>query len=351
MDTPVSVSLMMPADDPEGYGFSFLNDANDASSVSITLNSNQGGGRIPKTWILLDIQSTVDVFHNEALLKRIRISKKGQHMDHIHCNAGVTSTNLVGDLLGYGTVWYHPNGTANILLLNKVKSKYRVTYDSTSGNAFIVHKGDGATRTFQQSLPGLFYMDTAARGMLLVNTVAENKAKYTNCDYAKAELARQIQKCIGRPSTRAFIKIVEQKLLPNCPVTRDDILAAEHIFGPDVGSSKGKTVHQAPERVNAGMINLPQVIMGPYRDVAIGGDIMFINKIPFFMTISHNIRFENSESLANQTSKTIMAAIKKVKQLYSQRGFRITQMMMDGQFETFEARAGRVADWPEHCFQ
>jgi hypothetical protein len=251
----------------------------------------------------------------------------------IHCNAGVTSTNLVGDLPGYGTVWYHPNGIANILSLNKVKSKYRVTYDSTSGNAFIVHKGDGATRTFQQSPRGLFYMDTATTGTLLVNTVAENKAKYTNRDYAKAELARQIQKRIGRPSTRAFIKIVEQKLLPNCPITRDDILAAEHIFGPDVGALKGKTVHRTPERVNAGMINLPQVIMGRYRDVVLGGDIMFVNKIPFFMTISRNIWFATSESLANQSSETIIAAIKKVKQIYSMRGFRITQMMMDGQFE------------------
>jgi hypothetical protein len=58
--------------------------------------------RIPRSWILLDNQSTVDVFHIEALLKRIRVSKNG-HMD-IHCNAGVTSTNLVGDLPGYGTV-------------------------------------------------------------------------------------------------------------------------------------------------------------------------------------------------------------------------------------------------------
>jgi hypothetical protein len=51
------------------------------------------------------------------------------------------------------------------------------------------------------------------------------------------------------------------------------------------------------------------------------------------MTISWNIRFATSESLANQSSRTIIAAIKKVKQIYSMRGFCITQMMMDGQFE------------------
>jgi hypothetical protein len=70
-------------------------------------------------------------------------------------------------------------------------------------------------------------MDTATTGTLLVNTVAENKTSYTNRNYSKAVLAREIQKKIGRPSTRAFIKIVDNKLLPNCPITREDILAAE----------------------------------------------------------------------------------------------------------------------------
>ena len=36
----------------------------------------------------------------------------------IHCNAGVASTNLVGELAGYGTVWYPPVGIANILAVS-----------------------------------------------------------------------------------------------------------------------------------------------------------------------------------------------------------------------------------------
>ena len=72
-------------------------------------------GRVPKTWILLDGQTTVEIFHNINLLRNRREGKS--HKD-IHCNAGVTSTNMVGDLPGYGTVWYHPNGIANILALS-----------------------------------------------------------------------------------------------------------------------------------------------------------------------------------------------------------------------------------------
>jgi hypothetical protein len=90
--------------------------------------------------MLLDNQSTVDLFYNSALLKNIR--QVDAYMD-IHCNAGITSTNMVGDLPGYGKVWFHPNGIANILSLARVKEQgYHVTYNSNNGNKFLIHKPD-----------------------------------------------------------------------------------------------------------------------------------------------------------------------------------------------------------------
>jgi hypothetical protein len=73
----------------------------------------------------------------------------------IHCNAGVTSTDLIGDLPGYGPVWYHPNGIANILSPSRMKDRHRVTFDSNNGNRFIIHKKDGSTRDFRESKKGL----------------------------------------------------------------------------------------------------------------------------------------------------------------------------------------------------
>jgi hypothetical protein len=109
-------------------GFQFLmhgtphhTKSKNSRSVALTnVTKQKQSSRIPKTWILLDNQSTVDVFHNDKLLKNIRAGEG--YMD-IHCNAGITSTNLIGDLAGYGPVWYHPNGIANILSLSRVKKK------------------------------------------------------------------------------------------------------------------------------------------------------------------------------------------------------------------------------------
>ena len=215
----------------------------------------------------------------------------------IHCTAGVAKTNLVGDLPGYGTVWYHLNGIANILSLSKVKEKYRVNYDSDNNNQFIVHRPDGTQRIFQQSSRGLYFLDTSltpqpvngTKDTVLVTTVADNASNFSNADYSQAMLARKYKKIIGRPTTRAFIYFIENNLLPNCPVNRRDVLRAEQIFGPDIGSLKGKTVRRQPPRVEVDEVALPTTIQQHYQEVTLGCDIMFVNKIPFLISISRHI--------------------------------------------------------------
>ena len=301
--------------------------------------------KVPSTWLLLDNQFTVDVFNNASVLKNIRELSTTMN---IHCNAGIASTNQVGDLPGYGTVWYHPNGITNILSLSRVIEKgYHVTFDSKDGdNKFIVNKSDGsAPRIFTQSDTGLYYTDmkqSSSNGVALVSTVEENKTKYTNRDYSRALLARNIQKIIGRPSTRDFMKIVDNHLLPNCPITRRDIIAAEHIFGPDVGSLKGKTVRSTPIPVNMSLVDIPSTIMSHYREITLAGDIMFVNKVAFFVTVSRNLKFGTTEMLPNQQSKTLLGAIKQVKAIYSRRGFIITTLLMDGQFDVLRADLAEI---------
>ena len=163
------------------------------------------GGHLPLEWVLLDNQSTIDVLVNHRLLRNIR--RIGQYM-YIHCTAGVTRTNLVGELPGYSTVWFHPDGIANILSLTRVKTKYWITFDSDENNEFIVHKPDGSTRNFKESSHGLYYHDTsmevtevAETGTALVTTVANNASNYTHADYTCALLARKTQQIIGQLST------------------------------------------------------------------------------------------------------------------------------------------------------
>jgi hypothetical protein len=179
-------------------------------------------------------------------------------------------------------------------------------------------------------------------GGTLVNTVADNCSSYTNRDYSRAVLARKLQKIIGQPSTRTFLTIVEKNLLPNCPITRKDILAAKAIFGCDVGSLKGKTVWQKATRAEGFSVDIPVSIMSCYRHIILAGDIMFVNKIPFFMSISRHIKFGTAEMLQNQQNKKILTAIKQIKSIYMCCGFVISTLLMDGQFESLHGNLAEL---------
>ena len=182
-----------------------LNSDSNSRKGKWTLSSNL----IKKTWLLLDSQSTVDIFCNGDLLTKIHTVPTTMH---IKCNAGVRGTNKKGNLSGYGWVWFYPDGIANILSLSRVKEKFRVTYDSAGENCFLVHKKDRILR-FKEASRRLYYFDTAARdeeSTVLITTVIKNKSNFSAYDVNKAKLARSIQQRIGRPNTQIYIKYVNK---------------------------------------------------------------------------------------------------------------------------------------------
>jgi hypothetical protein len=151
------------ADGGTSDGFCFLHDGGDViekcfDGQIFEQHMAHTGCTVSPHWILLDNQSTVDVFCNKALLKNIR---RASRSCRISCNAGVVEVSMVGDLPGYpAPVWYHPNGIANILSLHLVNKHCRVTYDSHElGQAFHVTKGDGTMRDFNPSSSGLHYCE------------------------------------------------------------------------------------------------------------------------------------------------------------------------------------------------
>ena len=287
---------------------------------------------IPSTWLLLDNQSTIDVFCNGALLSNIKQS--GRSMS-IHCNAGVKTTDQTGCFPGYGEVWYHPTGIANILSLSRVRQNgFSVSYDDQR-NVFIIKKPNGGSHEFTQSEKGLYYLDTADQkhASVFVNTVDNNKSKYSQRDYLRAIEARKLLCKIGRPSQKTFLNIIDRNLIPNCPVTRRDAVIAYAIFGPDIGSLKGKTVRHSSVPIAPTLNDLPWEIMSQYRDVTLLIDVFYVNKIMFFTTKSVHIQFSTVETIVNRQPDTLLKAFSNARNIYLRRGFTISHVLSDGEFE------------------
>jgi len=122
-------------------------------------------------------------------------------------------------------------GIANMLSLAYVKNKHEVIYDISNGNQFMVHEPDVSTYILCQSRHGIYYLNIGKESVALVNTAEDKESKYTVNDNKRAALAREMQETI-ESSTKDFINIIEANLLQNRTVTKQEILIAADIFGP-----------------------------------------------------------------------------------------------------------------------
>ena len=199
-----------------------------------------------KDMFIIDTGSTIPAtIMNPDLLTNLRTSKKTLRMA---TNAGTKDMRLVGDVIGFGEAWYDPDMMTNILGFGHMADKYRVQYDSAKEDAILVHTETGIIK-FKRTDEGLYAYKPSEKYKKLVaksknpivkaqhhvSTVKENMVGFTKREVDGAKLARKIYHSLGCPTLESFKHALRTNLIKNCPITTQDAINAEQIFGPDIG--------------------------------------------------------------------------------------------------------------------
>ena len=281
--------------------------------------------------ILLDSQSTMDLICDPALVKKSFRSNKSMCLKS---NGGTMTVTHKAKMAGYHAhVWYDKRAITNILALRNVIKQYRVTYDSDD-QMFVVHRESESkpNMEFRMHESGLHYYDPRNEAFIFVNTVSGNKEGFTQRQIKGAEVARTLYATLSYPSWKDFKWVIRSNQIKDCPVTVQDVDVALKIWGKNIAALKGKTTRSKPSPVAKDFVKVPTELLKLHREVFLTLDIFFVNKIPFFLTLSRKICFTAVNHLADRTVPQIFKAFKEIYQYYLHRGFRITTVHADGEF-------------------
>ncbi len=180
---------------------------------------------------------------------------------------------------------------------------------------------------------GLHYYDPSDEQFTFTNTVEGNMAGYTKRQLKGATSARFLYKKLAYPSVGDFRWVVQANQIEECPVTVQDIDVAAQVWGKDLDALKGKTKRSRPIHVASDFVKVPRELLKLHKEVFLTADIFFVNKIPFFLSISRNIRFITVEVLDNRKQASLVKALHRLYGIYRKRGFRITNILGDSEFE------------------
>ena len=298
--------------------------------------------------ILLDNESTMDLFCNKDLVTEI--AKTTGKMT-VEGNGGKMQVRHKATVPGYARrVWFDKKAITNIISLSNLRAQYRITYDSDASSSFTVHREavNLPNMEFKMHPSGLHYYDPAefSEAKIFVNTVSGKMEGYSKRQIKGAEQASALYAKLGYPSHKDFKWILRSNQIKDCPVTVDDADNALNIWGKNVAALKGKTTRRKPMPVKGNQLRVPREFMKLHKYVHLTADIFFVNKIPFFITLSRNIDFTAVTHLKDRKAKTIFEAFKSHYRYYLQRGFIITTAHADGEFGALQVYINNMTGGP-----
>jgi hypothetical protein len=96
---------------------------------------------------------------------------------------------------------------------------------------------------------------------------------------------------------------------------------------------KGKTVRRSSEPVMTAYVKIPPDILSMNNNVTLAADIMFVNGLPFMISVPRKIKMTTAEHMPNRKVPSLIKSLKKFINLYKAQGFIVHTALMDIEFE------------------
>jgi hypothetical protein len=132
---------------------------------------------------------------------------------------------------------------------------------------------------------------------VMVDTVKTNQEGFTDRDYEHAKRAQKMMGLVRYPSPKDFKNMVYSNMIKNFPVASTYIANANTISGTDLATLKGNTVRITPLPVMTDYVQIPKEIVCLNHNMALEIDIMFVNSLPFMVSVSCKVKFTTAEYL------------------------------------------------------
>ena len=259
-------------------------------------------------------------------------------------NAGTRLTNQEANIPVFVTIWYDEGATANIFTFAELVEKHPITFDSSMENAVLVHQPDKIIK-FEHTPEGLYMYrvdkdyktslkEKGSSNLVTTLTVSENWRGYSNRQYDRAKRARKLYHIIGMPTLENFKALLCMNAIQNCPVMVEDLKIAEHIFGPDMSSLKGKLTRRKPKPVRKDLVEIPAEITEKHHAIELCMDTMFMNKCGMLTAIDRLIRFQSVGLIDTKTQDDYYKALDVIFCQYNKGEFVIKTLYCDGEYCT-----------------
>jgi len=305
----------------------FGEDSGGVETMCVTVEAILASGqvRLGPYDVLLDNQSTVNMFKNSSFLSNIRPARDAMIVNGI---GGTLPANEVGDMAHFGVVRYCKDALANVLSFADLRSRpgFRVQY-SEIDDFFCVTTPD--RYSFKFSRKGKLYMCNMSKlcndAVACVSTVEHNARYFTKREVDKADEAITVQARAGFPSSKNLVKMVDG-MIQNVPVTKHDVHRAVRIHGPNVACLKGKTKWMKSQPIKVEFLPVSVTVLSMFVD------LMFVDGDPYLLSVTKPLELLMCNHLGGSKSEAaVWSALTKQFAQYKSRGFQVKTLLSDGE--------------------